>query len=101
MKIKSKVKEFDSIYVTGHENQFSELKRMCGNNITITFETCYLDDYWLVKLYDCLREKEVTVPDFSYIIKLDEDSFTVIDALDFENWFEKTDEDETHNDTKN
>lgn len=92
MKIKLKENEFEAIMVTGHENQFAALKRFCGEDIKISYESCAIDDYWLIQIYDSLKDKWEAVPNFDYILKFQDGGFTVLDNLMYENYFEKIEE---------
>lgn len=88
-KLKEDANKFEAIKVTGHVEQFSDLKRFCGVDIAISFESCCIDDYWLIKVYDSLREKWEVIPDNDYIVKLPNDTFTVIHYNEFNDFFDE------------
>lgn len=79
--------EFEAIKVSGSPEQFRELKKFCGDSIKISYESCMIDDFWLIQLEDSLQHKLVTVPDSAFIIKI-ENGFTVLDAHDTYEYFE-------------
>lgn len=86
-------KEFKAIKVTGFENQFGELKRFCKDNIRITFETCEIDDYWCIKVFDCAVKSFVVVPDSDWIVEICPGMFRVFPSARFHEFFLRCGED--------
>ena len=78
--------EVEFLRCTG-EN-LSEIKHFCLNAVTITYEVCEIDDYWCIKLHDCLSGKTEVVPNGDYIVKLPNGGFTIVDSDDFEEYFD-------------
>ena len=70
-------------------DNLSEMKRFCGDNCKITYETCSIDDFFLLTVYDALKDREVTVALHSYVIRLDENMYTVMDKQDFDLFFQE------------
>ena len=65
------------------------MKRFCGENCKITYEICPIDEYFLLRVYDALKDREVTVALHSYVIRLDENTYTVMDKQDFDLFFQE------------
>lgn len=83
-KIKLKEKELEAIQ---WKDNLSEMKRFCLKNCTITYETCCIDDYWLLVVLD--RDgNEIGVPLQDWVVKLGEDEFIVVSNEDFNEYFE-------------
>ena len=77
-------------YLKWNDN-VSDMKRFCGDSCVITYETCHIDDYILLRLDDCLKGENYIVPLHNYVIKLDDNMFTAIDSNMFDKYFNKID----------
>jgi len=71
-----------------HIQNLRDIKHFCGEDVKITLETCEIDDFWCVTLYDYIKEKDVVVPGGSYIIELPDGGFTYISEYDYDRYFE-------------
>lgn len=88
MDVKLKKTVFDVIRVTYDTKQFPELKRFCGDDVTITYESCCIDDYWCIRLFDYLKDEEEIVPINDFILKLGDGIFTILSSEDYNEYFE-------------
>ena len=87
---KAKIKPLEIEYVIWKDN-LAEMKHFCGDQCVITYESCYLDDYWSLMVNDCINPENSKhdVALGNYVVKLGENCFTVIDSMDFNDIFEK------------
>ncbi|WQJ53669.1 MAG: hypothetical protein [Wendovervirus sonii] len=91
-KLKLKPLEFEYIQYEDTLENLHAIKRFCKDQVTITLETCSIDDYWDVRLYDSYKDKFITLAISNYILKIDDNCFTVIDKKDISKFFQKTSE---------
>lgn len=90
--MKIKLKQLELECITWHDN-LSEMKHFCGDDCTITYESCHIDDYYNLSLYDALKRKNVNVALHDYVIKLPDDiGFTVCGRELFDSFFTKEEE---------
>lgn len=73
---KIKIELIDCEYLEWIDNP-GEMKRFCPE-CTITYETCAIEDFWSLKIYDCILEKERIVPLKEKVVKLSENNFCLI-----------------------
>lgn len=85
---KATLKQVTIEYVVWNDN-LSEMKHFCLDQCKITYETCEIDDYWHLQVYDDFREKWVTVPLGHRVVKLGPDDFIVVDPGRFKALFEE------------
>ena len=85
-------KEFEAVR---WNDNCSEMKRFCGDKCTITYETCCIDDYWSLKVYDYLKHGYVTVALWDYVIKIDDGKLFVLTSDDVKLFFDVVSEDKS------
>lgn len=68
-------------------DNYVEMKHFCGDNCTITFESCPLDDFFSLQVEDGLRGFGVNVPLNDYVVRMGNNVYTVIRASDFDEYF--------------
>lgn len=80
------LKEREVEYLIWNDN-LANMKHFCGENCKITYESCCIDDYFLLVVDDFIKRQKVSVALHDYVVKFGDDMFTVVKAEDFDEYF--------------
>lgn len=68
-------------------DNIDEMKNFCGRNCIITYESCSIENYFLLKINDFDTLQPVCVPIGDWVVKIDTDHFIVVKDEDFDVYF--------------